>query len=274
MILWHDGAHDPAENMRRDETLLHSFTQCAHQRDGAPRPPVLRLFGFWPHGITLGHAQSPERVLDLERCRADGVPWAVRPTGGRAVFHAEEWTYSLTAALDDPEWGGSLAAAYDRASRLIRDSLARLGVPAALAARHAAAPAEPASRGAAQSCFASTARHEVLLGRRKLVGSAQRRTPWGFLQHGSIRLADDSALYRDVLGAEPSLPCVDISATLARRAIVDAFERALGAPLEVSELSRDERRERDLRIAARARDPLLAPPFASSRFRPSADRLA
>jgi lipoate-protein ligase A len=117
MILWCDGAYDPAENMRRDLRLL------AAAEAGAP--PVLRLFRFAPHGITLGHAQDPARELDLERLAADGVPWASRPTGGRAIFHAEEWTYSLASPIADPDWGGSLATAYERASRLLLRSLVR-----------------------------------------------------------------------------------------------------------------------------------------------------
>jgi hypothetical protein len=98
MILWCDGAHDPAENMRRDQALLDAA--------GTGTPPVLRLFQFEPPGITVGRNQTPERELDLARCMADGVGWAIRPTGGRAIFHAEEWTYS--SPPDDPGWVGRL----------------------------------------------------------------------------------------------------------------------------------------------------------------------
>src|SRR5436853_3259927 len=96
MLLWCDGGHDPAENMRRDAALL-----AAAEAD-AGAPPVLRLFHFVPPGITLGRSQDPARTLDLERCRRDGVPWAVRPTGGRAVFHDAEWTYAFAAPLAHP----------------------------------------------------------------------------------------------------------------------------------------------------------------------------
>src|SRR5207249_1466696 len=81
VILWCDGAHDAAENMRRDAALL-----AAADRAGA-FIPVLRLFRFEPHGITLGYAQRPERELDLARCARDRVRWAVRTTGGRALCH-------------------------------------------------------------------------------------------------------------------------------------------------------------------------------------------
>ncbi len=198
MILWRDGAHDPAENMRRDAALLAAAEAGAE--------PVLRLFGFRPAGITLGRAQDPARELDLERCRRDGVPWAVRPTGGRAIFHDEEWTYALASPLGDPAWGGALDAAYDRASRLIAASLARLGVPAALAraagARGGLAPRAPG--GPAAPCFAATARHEIVIEGRKLVGSAQRRTRRALLQQGSLLLGPSHLRLADYLALPPA----------------------------------------------------------------------
>jgi lipoyl(octanoyl) transferase len=227
MILWCDGAHGARENMHRDARLLESASEAA--RSGRRFEATLRLFRFAPAGITLGHAQSPERTLDLERCRADGVEWAARPTGGRAIFHAEEWTYSIAAALSDPEWGGSLAEAYDRASRAICDSLVRLGVPATLAAR--GGPREGHTRAASTACFASTARHEVLLEGRKLVGSAQRRTAWALLQQGSVLLGPGHARLADYV-ALPADRREEVRAALAGGA-TDAG-RWLGpdAPLE------------------------------------------
>ena len=197
MILWVDGAHHPAENMRRDEQLL----ACAPERG----EPVMRLFTFAPAGITLGRGQGPERELDLERCGAEGIPWARRPTGGRAIFHAEEWTYSLSAPLGNPEWGGGVARAYARVSTLIVASLNRLGVPAAFAAgapRLAQGPrGEPSP---AEPCFSSTARHEIVLGGRKLVGSAQRRAARALLQQGSLPLGEGHLRLVDYLAvSEP-----------------------------------------------------------------------
>jgi lipoate-protein ligase A len=230
LILWCDGAHPAIENMRRDAALLDA---AGHDGSAAGGAPVLRLFQFCPHGITLGHSQAPERELDLERCRADGIIWAIRPTGGRAIFHAEEWTYSLAAPLGDPDWGGSLTEAYAKASRLILASLKRLGVPAVLASSSTGGSRRSVPNApSVAACFASAARHEILLEGRKLVGSAQRRTAGALLQQGSIligpghlRLAEylripssrraearealraaaaDAGSY---LGAEPALEC-------------------------------------------------------------------
>jgi lipoyl(octanoyl) transferase len=199
MILWCDGAHDVAENMRRDAALLAAAERGA--------PPVLRLFGFSPPGITLGRNQEPARELDLAHCAADRVGWAVRPTGGRAIFHDQEWTYALASPHDDAEWGGGASDTYAQASALILRALVRLGVPAEMVGRRSPAGATstlpaPAPRvpgAAATPCFASSARHEVVVERRKLVGSAQRRTAGGWLQQGSVLLGEGHLRIADYL---------------------------------------------------------------------------
>jgi lipoate-protein ligase A len=235
LMLWCDGAHDAAENMRRDAALLAAA--------GPGRAAVLRLFRFDPPGITLGASQRPERELDLERCRADGIGWAVRPTGGRAIFHAEEWTYALAAAIDDARWGGTLAQAYDRVSAVLVTSLARLGVPVTLAGpARAGAPAAPRiTGGPAAPCFASTTRHEVTLAGRKLVGSAQRRTATALLQQGSVllgpghlRLVEYLALSDEARARERerlAAAATDAGAVLGRDAPLDRWADALMAVL-------------------------------------------
>lgn len=192
MILWLDGPHDARENMRRDAGLLAAaHTESAFE-------PVLRLYRFAPPGITLGRAQDPARVLDLARCEHDGVAWAIRPTGGRAIFHDQEATYAFAAPLAQPEGAGSIAETYARISTLIVRSLGRLGVPAVLA------PGVRGARpGAGAPCFASTARHEIVIGDRKLVGSAQRRTARALLQQGSLLLGESHLRLADYLAAAP-----------------------------------------------------------------------
>jgi len=199
MIVWLDPARGAREHMRRDALLLQRLE--AAPPGSADAEPVLRVFTFVPPGITLGAAQDPARTLDLERCRRDGVEWAVRPTGGRAIFHDAEWTYSFAARIDDPAWGGGLQVAYGRLSALVHASLAALGVPAVFAAarRVAPDPAEPVTDPLTPSCFASTARHEIELDGRKLVGSAQRRTHAALLQQGSVLLGDGHLRLADYL---------------------------------------------------------------------------
>ncbi len=163
--------------------------------------PVLRLFRFEPAGITLGASQVAEMELDLARCTEDGVAWAHRPTGGRAIFHGEEWTFSLLARLGDGGWAADARAAYQRTNALIGRALVRLGAPVALDEGSAKGVGAPRSRGgAAPPCFATSARHELTLGGRKCAGIAQRVGRCHVLQQGSLligpgheRLADYAA---------------------------------------------------------------------------------
>ena len=198
MFLWVDGGHDAIENMRRDRELLAAAERGAE--------PVLRLFRFSPMGITLGAHQNPEHELDLERCAADQVRWAIRPTGGRAIFHAQEWTYSFAARIGDSRWGASRADSYARIGELIVASLLRLGVPAALGRQerrgHPATPRHPG--GPAAPCFASSIPNEIVLDGRKLVGSAQRRTRGGWLQQGSLLLGEGHLRLVDYLRLPPA----------------------------------------------------------------------
>ena len=185
MILWHDGAHGPRENMRRDAGLLEAAL-C-----GRVGTPVLRLFRFAPRGITLGRSQEPARELDLARVDASGLEWATRPTGGRAIFHDEEWTFSLVSTLGGDGWAADATAAYERTCELLANVLQRLGVPVETSAGSARGVGVPRERsGPAAPCFASTARHELTITGRKVAGIAQRQIGNVLLQQGSILLGE------------------------------------------------------------------------------------
>ena len=185
VILWLDGAHDAATNMARDAALLERA--AADDLEST----VLRLFTFAPPGITLGRAQDPERELDLAALARVGAGWAIRPTGGRAIWHEDEWTFSLVSRLEPGGWALSPGAAYERTGRLLADVFQRLGVPARLAPGSPRGVGMPRARdGAAPPCFASTARHELLLEGRKLAGIAQRVSRGALLQQGSLLLGE------------------------------------------------------------------------------------
>ena len=185
MILWHDGAHGPRENMRRDAALLEAAIS------GRQSMPILRLFRFAPRGITLGRSQEPARELDLTRLEPSGLEWARRPTGGRAIFHDEEWTFSLTTALGGDGWASDASAAYARTCELLANALRSLGVPVEESAGSIRGVGSPRERsGPAAPCFASTARHELTIAGRKVAGIAQRQVRNVLLQQGSILLGD------------------------------------------------------------------------------------
>ena len=189
-----DSAAGGAWNMAVDEVLLDGVAAGA-------TPPTLRFYQWRPACLSLGYFQ-PFDVVDLEGCRALGVEVVRRPTGGRAILHDRELTYSvaLPAALLGHD--GGVLASYYRLSLALHDGLRQLGVPATLAP--ASGPPSTATDGPV--CFDRPSAHEILLHGRKLVGSAQVRRGGALLQHGSIliepqigklvvclRLPDDSA---------------------------------------------------------------------------------
>jgi lipoate-protein ligase A len=198
LVLWVDGPRAVAEHMAIDAALL--------ERAADPgRPVVLRLYTFAPPGITLGRAQDPCRELDLERCRQDGVDWAVRPTGGRAIFHAEDWTFSAAGPSGLGWLAGAPGVAYARTAGLVATALRRLGVGAELTAGTPGGPGRPGGgAGPAAPCFSSSARFELTWEGRKLAGIAQREVSGARLQQGTLlvgrahlRLADYLAIAPD-----------------------------------------------------------------------------
>ena len=165
---------DGATHMRRDAELL------AAQAPG--QAPVLRLYTWSPPAVSLGHMQSPVSLLDLAACQAAGVDVVVRPTGGRAILHWEEVTYAIVASSDDTRFGTDLPTCHATIGRCLAAGLGALGIAAELS-RPALDPERHLLR---QPCFVSPGRAELLVGGRKLLGSAQRRTATAFLQHGSL----------------------------------------------------------------------------------------
>ena len=139
---------------------------------------ILRLFQWKPWAISLGRNQRLEE-LDVDRCMKDHVDIVHRPTGGRAILHAGELTYSVVMKGE----GRSIHQVYHDISRALLQGLSLFGVDAELAR------SQPSNVNRFPApCFASSARYEVEWEGRKLVGSAQRRYGESdiVLQHGSI----------------------------------------------------------------------------------------
>jgi lipoate-protein ligase A len=147
---------------------------------------ALRLYAWAPRCLSFGRHEPALRRYDRARLEALGLDTVRRPTGGRAVWHAAELTYSLAAPA---ALVGSLAETYDRIHRLFARALERLGVRAAMAPRPARAALPDAG-----ACFAVPAGGELLVAGRKVLGSAQLRVGEAVLQHGSLLLAGDQRL--------------------------------------------------------------------------------
>jgi lipoate-protein ligase A len=157
--------------------------------------PTLRVFRWRPYCISLGYHQKEEEI-DLAACRLAGVDVARRPTAGRAIFHAEELTYSVVIPKRHAWYEMLPLDFYRRISEALARSLQILGVDAQFA------PGERLHHDGKPlrlSCFASAARNEILAQGKKVIGSAQRRFRDGVLQHGSILLREGHERLLDFL---------------------------------------------------------------------------
>lgn len=151
---------------------------------GAFNEPTLRVFRWQPDCISLGYHQKADEI-DLEKCRRAGIDVVRRPTGGRAILHAQELTYSVVIPATHPWFEILPLDIYRRLSEAIAAGLRHLGAAVNFA------PGEKLhvdGKPLRMACFASAARNELLAGGKKIVGSAQRRFRQGILQHGSILL--------------------------------------------------------------------------------------
>jgi lipoyl(octanoyl) transferase len=175
------GPLDGATNMAVDEALLQSCIA------GNPGFPTLRLFAWREPTLSIGIMQEVESDVDIDALMKLHIPLVRRPTGGRAVLHEFELTYSIVGSERDSLLCGNVVESYRKISDALVAAMDCLGLHAELAppgSHHAA------NRRAA-SCFEQPADYEVSIGGRKLIGSAQARRHGCILQQGSILLGLD-----------------------------------------------------------------------------------
>jgi len=203
-----DGPHRGDANMGRDLALMDEIRE-----DPATALPTLRVYAWDPPCVSLGfHQRTAE--LDLDRCRALGYDVVRRPTGGRAVLHDREITYSLVVPESIFGRATSVIESYRILSQGLIEGLALLGITTRLAPG-----SEHAGQGGSAACFASAARCDLVHGDRKVVGSAQVRRRGVILQHGSIPLVDrEEAERMAILGedAEPITGVTDLTTAAGR----------------------------------------------------------
>lgn len=177
-------ALDGRLNMAIDELLYD-------QARRGEAPPTLRFYGWEGDWVSFGYFQKPERALNLPEAERLGVRSVRRLTGGKAVVHAEDLTYSVTVG-DAPSWGmgTALKESYRQISRALASGFLRLGLPVdAPAAGNTSRRRNSFGEGVVP-CFAVASDYEITLGGKKLVGSAQHRERNAFVQHGSIPLTN------------------------------------------------------------------------------------
>lgn len=249
-----------AWNMALDEAILESV---GHGKT----PPTLRLYAWTPPCLSLGYAQ-PLSEVDQTQLQKLGWHLVRRPTGGRAILHTDELTYSVTGPPDEPRLAGGVLQSYCQLSQALLMALHLLGVPAEArenpmqnTASQIKPPYGDGGRTASPQpiCFEVPSNYEITIGGKKLIGSAQARRKDGVLQHGSFPLYGDLTRITRVLVYSDEAKRKDAGIRLLKRATTlenvlnqciswdevaqaycTAFEKALNLKLVLEDPTRGE----------------------------------
>ena len=238
-----DAPCDGPTNMAVDETILESVGR-------GESLPTLRLYAWNPPCLSLGYAQ-PIKDADLDRIASYGWHIVRRLTGGRAILHTDELTYSVALPLDHPLVEGTILDSYRRISAALLVAVQHIGLEANADKR----PRTPAS-AVGPVCFELPSNYEITADSKKLIGSAQVRKHNGALQHGSLPLSGDLKRITEALAFPDEPSRHNAAERITRRAttlsdalgyaiswermveaIKSAFEETFSVRLEPAELT-------------------------------------
>ena len=219
-----------AFNMAVDEAILTHYLQELV-------PPTLRTFRWTQTSITLGRFQNVEREIEQERCQQESVALVRRPTGGRAVYHRDEFTYSLVIGKRENVPSG-VVAAYAYLAQGLQAALQQLSIDSELSEEHV-------SKNPSAACFASSTQADLTARGYKIIGSAQVWKDDALLQQGSLPLDDRSREFFSFLRfpteaarAEAlalyqtkTTPLHTFDATITREQVGEAFVTGFGEAL-------------------------------------------
>jgi len=235
-----------AWNMAVDEAILEHIGR-------GESTPTLRLYAWTPACLSLGHAQ-PFADVDMQRLNDHGWEVVRRATGGRAILHTDELTYSVIAPSNEPRVEGSVLESYNRLAQALLLAVQTLELPVEM---KEGKPAEAFPLNPV--CFEVPSTYEITVDGKKLIGSAQARKKEGVLQHGSLPLTGDltricQALVfenesaREIASQRLLERATTVESALGRtvtwdeaaQAFIHAFETQLGLNLVNGELSESE----------------------------------
>lgn len=168
----------PAFNMACDEALLIL-------RKNNKTEPVFRLYNWNPFTVSIGYSQDIEKAVSLRKIQEKGYGYVRRWTGGRAVLHNDEITYSVIGKAEEDNLMHTVLDTYNKISSGLNKGLNLIGVKSSLSKNNEASNIAKDKR-LIYPCFGSTSKYEIEYEGRKLIGSAQRRVKDLVLQHGSI----------------------------------------------------------------------------------------
>jgi lipoyl(octanoyl) transferase len=177
-------------NMAIDGAILEAVSQGLQS-------PTLRLYGWKPMCLSIGYGQ---RVREADRDGLTDNGWHLvrRPTGGKAILHGDELTYSVSLPIDHPLAYGDVVESYRQISLGLLQALQHVGL--APKSEHQGDGLKDKTKGPV--CFEVPSHYEITVNERKLIGSAQVRRKQGILQHGTLPLFGDVGRICDALAFE------------------------------------------------------------------------
>lgn len=185
-------AMPPAMNMAVDEAILQLHSE-------GKVPPTVRFYTWNPATLSIGYFQKAAKEINLEALRERGLGFVRRPTGGRAVLHDQELTYSVVVSESHPKMPSSVTEAYKVISMGLLHGFQRLGLHAEMVSLATEEEKEKYSSPGSSACFDSPSWYELVVEGKKVAGSAQTRQKGVILQHGSILLEMDVELLFSLL---------------------------------------------------------------------------
>jgi lipoate-protein ligase A len=238
--------------MAIDEALLSLF-------DPQMSEPVIRTYGWAPPALSLGRFQKSEEVLDLDRCCSNAVSIVRRLSGGGALYHADELTYSIVCSSDQIPPATSVKDSFRVLTGFLIDFYRSLGLDACYAVDSASEPELLGMRTA--FCFAGKETFDILINGKKIGGNAQRRHKNIIFQHGSIPILNRACLGLQYMKDRSpeyaentvSLSNCGISEDLItlKRMFTEAFRRYMGAVIIEEALSQDEQSKSEELLSAK-----------------------
>ena len=230
-----DGYHNGFMNMAIDEAIM-----IAH-REGLVSPTI-RFYQWSPPAVSLGYFQDLKKEIDIDACQDMGIDIVRRPTGGKAVLHDKELTYSFVIKENHPLVNDSILETYKKISGGIIKGLSYLGVKAELVPVKEKLKNDSLNKGKISKifhpniksiCFSVPSQYEVQVNGKKIVGSAQVRKGGIVLQHGSLLIK----LEKDKLFSVFNFRSVQVREKLKSRFNATSLEEILKKRIDFSELS-------------------------------------
>lgn len=175
------GPCTPSYNMALDEALLDWHSEGSI-------PPVIRFYEWNPATLTIGYFQKAEKDINLQEVKKQGLGFVRRPTGGRAVLHDKELTYSVIVSEQYPNMPESVTEAYRVISEGLLLGFQNLGLDAYFSVPDTKEKREELKKPQSAVCFDASSWYELVVEGKKVAGSAQTRQKGVILQHGSILL--------------------------------------------------------------------------------------